>query len=128
MVIASALGMVGSAAALFYSGPTAICAGLLSVGWAAAGVCPLFIAIVPSESVPREQISAAVGLNVALATLVGGVAGPALAGWAADAWGPQAPLVICLACAATAALLGLGVRETAPLIVTSRGSPESVLY
>lgn len=114
MVAASALGIVGPAAALFYSGPIAVCAGLLSLGWAAAGVCPLFIAIVPSESVPRDQIATAVGLSVALATLAGGVAGPALAGWAADAWGSEAPLIICLACATAAALLGLLVRETAP--------------
>jgi MFS family permease len=114
MVIACALGMVGSAAALFYSGPLVICAALLFVGWSAAGVCPLFVALVPSESVSKDLISTAIGVNLALATLVGGMAGPALAGWAADAWGPRAPVYICLACAGSAALLGLFVRETAP--------------
>jgi MFS family permease len=114
MVIACALGMVGSAAALFYSGPLVICAALLFVGWAAAGVCPLFVALVPSESVPKDLISTAIGVNLALATLVGGMAGPALAGWAADVWGPRAPLYVCLACAGSAAILGLFVRETAP--------------
>jgi MFS family permease len=114
MVIACALGMVGSAAALFYSGPQEVCAALLFVGWAAAGVCPLFVALVPSESVPKDLISTAIGVNLAVATLVGGMAGPALAGWAADVWGPRAPVYICLACAGSAALLGLFVRETAP--------------
>jgi ACS family hexuronate transporter-like MFS transporter len=114
MVIACALGVVGSAAALFYTGPLVICAALLFVGWAAAGACPLFVALVPSESVPKDLISTAIGVNLALATLVGGMAGPALAGWAADVWGPRAPVYICLACAGSAAVLGLLVRETAP--------------
>lgn len=114
MVVACALGMVGAAAAVLCPGPIVICAALLCVGWAAAGVCPLFVAIVPSESVPGELIATAIGLNVAVATLVGGMAGPALAGWAADVWGPRAPLFICLACAASAAVLAWFVRETAP--------------
>ena len=123
MVIACALGMVGSAAALFYSGPLVICAALLFVGWGAAGVCPLFVALVPSESVPKDLISTAIGVNLAMATLVGGMAGPALAGWAADVWGPRAPVYVCLACAGAAAILGLFVRETAPRRIGLGASP-----
>jgi sugar phosphate permease len=93
---------------------------LLFIGWAATGVCPLLVAVVPAESVPQELISTAVGLNVALASLVGGVAGPGLAGWAADAWGPRAPIYMTLAAAALAAFLSLFVRETAPRRVAAR--------
>jgi predicted MFS family arabinose efflux permease len=114
MMLACALGVIAPLSAIFYSGPMVMAGVLLFLGWAAAGVTPLFLAIVPSESVPKESLSTVIGLNIAVGTLIGGVGGPAFAGWAADQWGLHASLGIDVACAASAALLALFIRETAP--------------
>jgi predicted MFS family arabinose efflux permease len=121
MILACALGVIAPLSALFYSGPMVMGGALLFIGWAAAGVAPLFLAIVPSESVPKEFLSTVIGLNIAVGTLVGGVGGPALAGWAADEWGLRASVVIDIGCAAMAALVALFIRETAPR--ARRGAP-----
>ena len=68
----------------------------------------------PRESVAKEFLSTVIGLKVAVGTLIGGVGGPALAGWAADQWGLHASLDIDVACAALACLAALFIRETAP--------------
>jgi MFS family permease len=114
MIVACALGVVAPLSAMFYSGPMAMGGALLFLGWAAAGVAPLFLAIVPSESVPKEFLSTVIGLNIAVGTLIGGVGGPALAGWAADQWGLRASLGIDVVCAAAASLLALFIHETIP--------------
>jgi predicted MFS family arabinose efflux permease len=114
MVLACALGVIAPLSALFYSGPMVMAGALLFLGWAAAGATPLFLAIVPSESVPKEYLSTVIGLNIAAGTLIGGVGGPALAGWAADEWGLRASVIIDVACAALASMAALFIRETAP--------------
>jgi predicted MFS family arabinose efflux permease len=116
MILACAIGVIAPLSAMYYSGPMVMGGALLFLGWAAAGVTPLFLAIVPSESVPKEFLSTVIGLNIAVGTLIGGVGGPALAGWAADQWGLHASLDIDVACAAVASVLALFLRETAPRV------------
>jgi predicted MFS family arabinose efflux permease len=114
MILACTLGVIAPLSAMYYSGSMVMAGALLFLGWAAAGVTPLFLAIVPSESVPKEFLSTVIGLNIAVGTLIGGVGGPALAGWAADQWGLRASVFIDVACAALAALLALFIHETVP--------------
>ena len=84
------------------------------IGWAPAGASILFLATIPSETVPVHSVSTAIGLTFAIGTLVGGFLGPALAGWSADRWGLQSSLLLEAGCAIAMALISLGLRETKP--------------
>jgi len=84
------------------------------IGWAASGAFPLFMATVPSESVSFGSTARAIALVMGAGEVLGGFAGPALAGWAADAMDLTAPLYILLALSTCGGLMALGLRETAP--------------
>jgi sugar phosphate permease len=53
-------------------------------------------------------------MTVGLGEVLGGVTGPAAAGWAADHYGLAAPLVIQGGCALIGTILALFLKETAP--------------
>ena len=114
MIVTGVLGTIVPLAAMFYSGPLAVLAVFTFVGWALAGASPVIMATVPSESVPVRSISTAIGLIIAVSTLVGGVAGPALAGWSADHWSLTVPMLMDAGCCVIIAALSLALHETAP--------------
>jgi ACS family hexuronate transporter-like MFS transporter len=114
-VISSLLGAVFPLAGLYYAGPDIVLALLMFIGWAPAGASILYLATIPSESVPSSSISSAIGLTFAIGTLVGGFLGPAIAGWSADHWGLQSALLLQAGCAIAMAVVSLGFRETKPV-------------
>jgi MFS family permease len=78
------------------------------------GCFPLFMAIIPGESLPGHLVASAVALTQLIGELVGGTVAPSLAGFAADQFGLSAPLWIACAGALVSGLLGFGLKETAP--------------
>ncbi len=64
-----------------------------------------------------RHIASALGICMGTGELLGGVLSPLIAGYAADSVGLQAPLWIMSAFALIAAVVALGLRETAPRIV-----------
>jgi MFS family permease len=113
-VISSLLGVVFPIAGLYFAGPDMVLGLLMFIGWAPAGAAILFLATIPSESVPIHSISTAIGLTFAIGTLIGGFSGPAVAGWSADHWGLQSSLWLQAGCAVAMAIVALGLRETKP--------------
>jgi MFS family permease len=87
---------------------------LLLIGWSASGIFPIFMATIPSESVPAASLGAAIGLVGGIAEVLGGFFGPPVAGLLADRFGLGAPLVLMGALAVVATLLALGLTETHP--------------
>jgi len=112
--ISSFLGVVFPLAGLYFVGPDAVLGLLMFIGWAPAGAAILFLATIPSESVPVHSISTAIGLTFAIGTLVGGFLGPAVAGWSADHWGLQSSLLLQAGLAIAMAIIALGLKETKP--------------
>jgi predicted MFS family arabinose efflux permease len=84
------------------------------IGWLTLGMAPLYCAVVPSESVSPALTTSAIGLAMGSAELFGGVAAPAVAGFAADAWGLEATLWLCAFFSLLAAGFSLLLKETAP--------------
>jgi MFS family permease len=113
-IVASIAGMVCPLAAVYYSGPVAVLALLVCIGWAPAGAATLFFATIPAESVPVRSVSTVIGLIVGTGTVVGGVIGPSVAGWSADRWGLNTALLVEVGCTAILALVSLMLRESAP--------------
>ncbi|MET9265310.1 MFS transporter [Amycolatopsis sp. NPDC004079] len=82
------------------------------------GCFTLFMAVIPAESVPPGALATVVGVTMGAGELLGGAFGPLLAGWASDRWGLQAAMVIAAASAVLVVLLSLGLRETAPRVLS----------
>jgi ACS family hexuronate transporter-like MFS transporter len=100
--------------ALYFEGSVWLLAAIFFVGWGVNGVFPLFMATVPSESVRPQHMATALGICMGTGEILGGVLAPYYAGRVADVVGLQAPLWMMLGVAVLAALLALGLRETAP--------------
>lgn len=111
-ILASAVGVLCPLAALLYVGPLPILWLLMFIGMAPIGVSTLSMATIPAESVPVRSISRAIGLCVGIGTLVGGGAGPTIAGWIADRWNLRGALLFQAGCAALMAVLAIPLRET----------------
>ncbi|MGH8290631.1 MAG: MFS transporter [Steroidobacteraceae bacterium] len=119
-VMGSAVGLLCPLAALLYTGPLPTLWLLMFIGMAPIGVATLCMSTIPAESVPVQWISTAIGLCVAVGTLIGGGAGPTIAGWIADRWSLQGALLFQAGCAALMAVLASALHET--LATSSRTS------
>jgi predicted MFS family arabinose efflux permease len=106
-------------AAMYFEGSVWVLAAIFFVGWGVNGVFPLFMATVPSESVAPHHMATALGICMGTGEILGGVLAPYFAGSVADVVGLQAPLWMMLGVAVAAALLALGLRETAPRVVAA---------
>lgn len=78
------------------------------------GCFPLFMAIIPGESLPLRYVATAVAMTQLVGEIVGGTIAPSLAGFAADKWGLQAPMYIAFGGALVSGFIAFGLRETAP--------------
>jgi len=108
------IGLLVPLAALYYHGSLYMLAALIFIGWSASGTFPLFMGTIPSETIPARYVATSLGMVVGLGEILGGVSGPAAAGWAADRWGLAVPLEIMAACAVVGTVLALFLKETAP--------------
>lgn len=118
MIAMPLLAVILPLAAMFFSGPVWVLGAIFVVGWLVTGVFPLFMATVPSESVDAALIASALGICMGTGELIGGVLSPFAAGYAADVVGLAAPLWIMTGLALAAGVVAIGLRETAPRVVT----------
>ena len=118
MIAMPLLAVILPLAAMFFSGPVWVLGAIFVVGWLVTGVFPLFMATVPSESVDAALIASALGICMGTGELIGGVLSPFAAGYAADVVGLAAPLWIMTGLALAAGVVAIGIRETAPRVVT----------
>jgi predicted MFS family arabinose efflux permease len=108
------------AALLWFEGHVALLAALMFVSWMGLGTFPLFMGVIPTETVGRARAATAMGLVVMMGELSGGVFAPPLAGRFADAYGLEVALYIQGALALGAGLAALFVAETNPRILARR--------
>jgi MFS family permease len=116
LVLAGALMILTPLAALYAQGPDALVVGLMLIGWIGMGSFPLFMAVVPAETLAYRSAAAVMGLVVAIGELTGGVVAPLVAGRLADGFGLQVPLLISAGCAAVGALIATALVETNPRV------------
>lgn len=85
------------------------------------------IGIIPAESVGTRDRGAALGMVMGSAELVGGFIAPSLAGVLADRASLATALAAAGGCTVAAALLSLGLRETAPRFTANRAALQAAL-
>ncbi len=120
MIVFTFIGMVTPLTALFFDGPLWMMGVLFFIGWSATGSFPLFMGVVPGETVNPKLAASSMGLVVCIGELVGGFASPWLAGIMADATSLNAPMYFCLVCALLSGIAALFLKETAPSKVGNR--------
>jgi ACS family hexuronate transporter-like MFS transporter len=118
MIVMPLIGVILPLGALYYAGSVWVLAAMFFVGWGLNGIFPLFMATIPSESVDPKHQATVLGLCMGTGEVLGGVLGPSIAGMAADRMGLTAPLWIMLGLTILSALLALGLRETAPRVLS----------
>jgi len=89
-----------------------ILAPLFFLGWGINSIFSLFMATIPSESLPVRYVATAAGVVMGIGEIVGGVGSPFLAGWAADVAGLDAVMWILSAITLAAGLMGFALVET----------------
>lgn len=87
----------------------------------AQGYAPIFMAIIPSESIPRAFVATAMSLIVMVGELFGGTLVPTIAGSLADSVSPTAPFWMAAGGSFLAFLASFGLKETAPLKLKKKG-------
>lgn len=114
MIVFSAIGVLMPMSALLLPASFVAMAPGFFIGWAVLGVYPIFMSIIPIETVGSASAAKVLGLVVGTGELFGGGLGPSVAGFVSDLSDLSAALWIMAALSAIAAVLSLGLIETAP--------------
>jgi MFS family permease len=117
MVIFLALMALTPLTALLFHGPELMLLVLLFTGWLGVGALPLFMAVVPAETLNFRNTAAAMGLVVGAGEIFGGVIAPPVAGRLADAFGLDWPFIMAAVMALAAALVSTLLVETNPAVL-----------
>jgi len=122
LIVMPLIGAILPLGAMYYDGSAWGLAAFFFVGWGVNGVFPLFMGTVPSESVAPHHMATALGICMGTGEVLGGMLGPPLAGVIADQAGLQAALWLMFVLTVAAAVLALGLRETAPRVLSRRAA------
>lgn len=114
MIIFCLISMLAPLSALYFNGPLWILGLLIFIGWSGSATYPIFMGVIPSESVAPGLTATAMGLVVGSGEITGGALGPVLSGWTADHTSLAAPALIAAGCALIAGILSVFLIETAP--------------
>lgn len=120
-VIAAAalLGAGAPLAMAAHAGPPLVALGIIASGLA-GGTFPLFMSVIPAESLVARDVAAGIGLVQGAGELLGGIAAPLCAGFLGAAFGADTTMLLIACCAILASLLAFGIVETAPVTRETR--------
>jgi sugar phosphate permease len=105
---------------LLYVNDAAMLIPLVFLSYTGLGCFTLFMATIPSESIPPTAIATALGLIMGIGELAGGFLSPTIAGFAADHYGLSIVMWISSMGALLPALMSLFLVETAPMVLRNR--------
>ena len=117
--------VLAPAALLWFQGSVELLTVLMFVSWMGLGTFPLFMGVIPTETVGRARAATAMGLVVMIGELTGGVFGPPIAGRLADSYGLEVALYAQGLLALFAGAAALFVVETNPRVLARRGLAEA---
>jgi predicted MFS family arabinose efflux permease len=114
MILAAIAGVITPLSILYLKSDPVILSVAMFFGSMTTGSFPLYISIIPSESLPLSFITRSIGLTNACAEFFGGAVLPALTGYAADQFGLGVVIWGIFGFAVAALLLSLFLIESAP--------------
>jgi predicted MFS family arabinose efflux permease len=119
------VGALTALGAVYFQGSTAALGALLFVGWLASGTFPLFMGVIPGESMPREYAATAMGLVVCVGEVLGGSVLVAVAGKIADLTQLSTAILMMAGSGALGCVLCFFLVETAPVKARTRTVQEA---
>ena len=117
------IGALTALGAMYFQGSVAVLGGLLFVGWLASGTFPMFMGVIPGESMPPKYAATAMGLVVCVGEVLGGSGLVTLAGKLADVTSLPNAILMMAACGAIGCVLCFFLDETAPVKVRAVVAP-----
>ena len=118
------VGALTALGAMYFQGSNVVLGAMLFIGWLASGTFPLFMGVIPGESMPRKYAATAMGLVVCVGEIAGGTLLVILAGALADATHSLGNAILMMAaCGAIGCVLCFFLVETAPVKVRAAASP-----
>lgn len=120
MIFGCFLAAICPFAALWFGGSIPALAAIMFVSWLGIGVFPLFMGLVPAETMGQAKAATAMGLVVGIGEISGGFLGPLIGGKLGDLYGLQAPLLIQGALAIIAGFVAFALVETNPRVLAGR--------
>jgi MFS family permease len=117
LILSGFVGVIAPVAIVMFDGPLPLLVLFMGLGHLAVGSFSLFMATVPSETIPPTHVATALGFIMGVGELAGGFAGPALAGIASDVFGPSSSMWIAATLCICGGLLCLMLDETAPRVL-----------
>jgi F0F1-type ATP synthase assembly protein I len=125
LAIVSYLSALAPLAVLFFFGSTSVLAVLQLPMYLCLGIAPLFMGIIPAETVPARQATTAMGLVICTGEVIGGFVVPTTAGWIADQTSLAAPIWMAAIAVGLGGSFALMLKETAPAKVKRQGQAAS---
>jgi MFS family permease len=120
MIIGAAIPAICPLAAIYFPGSPVALTAIMFVSYLGIGMYPLYMGVVPAETLQFRNIAAGMGIVVAIGELSGGVVAPVLAGWLADRTTLETPLLIAAAMSLIAGCICLFLKETNPAVLARR--------
>ncbi|MGY4303371.1 ACS family hexuronate transporter-like MFS transporter [Bradyrhizobium sp. USDA 4369] len=111
------VGVIAPITSATFDGPLPVMLLLMGTGFLAIGSFSLFMATIPSETMPPAHIASALGFIMGVGEIAGGFVGPAVAGVATDAFGPSTPMWTAAVLCIVAGLFCTQLQETAPRVI-----------
>lgn len=99
-------------ALLWFHGSVTALTALMFVSWMGLGTFPLFMGVIPAETLGAARAATGMGVVIMIGELTGGVFGPPVAGRLADSFGLDVALYVQAGLALAAGLTALFVVET----------------
>ncbi|MGH8148786.1 MAG: MFS transporter, partial [Steroidobacteraceae bacterium] len=115
MIAFCLVGVLTPLAALYCHGSVLVMGALMFIGWLGSGTFPLFMGVIPGETISRRYAATAMGLVVCAGEIGGGTGITSLAGALSDVWSLTTAVQIEAGCALAGGLLCWLLVETAPV-------------
>ena len=112
MIAVPFIGLLLPLGAMYAQSSFVILAPLFFAGWGFNSIFSLFMATIPSESLPVRYVATAAGVVMGIGEIIGGVGSPFVAGWAADVAGLDAVMWIIAGITVAAGIIAMGLVET----------------
>ncbi len=125
LVLFCALFAIAPATLLWVDGSPTLLAAMMFASWMGLGSFPLFMGVIPAETLGRLRAATAMGAVVAVGEIFGGFALPPIIGRLADSYSLDVALYVQMGLGLLAALAALFVAETNPRVLARR-LPEGI--
>ena len=116
LALFASLMAIAPAALLFVDASPTMLAVMLFGSWMGLGSFPLFMGVIPAETLGRVRAATAMGAVVAVGEIFGGVLLPPITGWLADNYSLDMAMWVQMGLAILAGITALFVAETNPRI------------